>query len=128
MAVAGKVISWLKDNVGIVHDVSEVAALAASVPDTGGVLFVPAFSGLFAPRWRSDARGVIVGVTAHTRSAHIVRAALESVAFQCKEVLDAMANDAARVLHAGDAYKSAALRVDGAWVYALLVVLLLLSV
>ena len=80
-------------NLGIISDASEVEALASSVPDNGGAHFVPAFSGLFAPYWRADARGVLVGLTRFINKAHIARAALESTAFQTREVLDAVNAD-----------------------------------
>ena len=89
IAVTGSLIQWLRDNLGIISSASEVESLALSVPDNGGAYFVPAFSGLFAPRWRPDARGVIVGLTRFVNKAHIARAALEAVAFQTREVLDA---------------------------------------
>jgi len=96
IAVTGSLIQWLRDNLGIIGDASEAEALAASVPDTGGVYVVPAFSGLFAPYWRPDARGIIAGLTRFTNKAHIVRAALEATAFQTREVLDAAAQDLGR--------------------------------
>lgn len=88
IAVTGSLIQWLRDNLGIIGDSSEVEALAASVPDCGGAYFVPAFSGLFAPYWRPDARGVLVGLTRFVTRAHIARAALEATAFQTREVVD----------------------------------------
>jgi len=93
IAIAGAAISWLKDNLHLIHTAAEVEALAASVPDAGDVYFVPAFSGLFAPRWRQDARGTIVGLTQYTTAAHIVRATLEAIAFQVMEVLRAVGGD-----------------------------------
>ncbi len=89
IAVTGAAVQWLRDQLGLIGAASEVEGLARSVPDNGGVYFVPAFSGLFAPRWRDDARGVIVGLTAYARAAHIARAALEATAWQTREVLDA---------------------------------------
>jgi glycerol kinase len=89
IAVTGAGVQWLRDQLGIIRTAPESEALAASVPDTGDVYFVPAFSGLFAPYWRDDARGVIVGMTAFTNRAHITRAVLESVAWQSREVVDA---------------------------------------
>lgn len=89
IAVTGSLIQWLRDNLGIISSASEVESLALSVPDNGGAYFVPAFSGLFAPHWRPDARGAIVGLTRYVNKAHIARAALEAVAFQTREVLDA---------------------------------------
>ena len=93
IAVTGSLIQWLRDNLGIISDASEVEQLAQSVPDNGGAHFVPAFSGLFAPYWRSDARGVLVGLTRFINKGHIARAALEATAFQTREVLDAVNAD-----------------------------------
>jgi len=90
IAVAGAAVQWLRDQLGIIGSADEIEALAASVPDTGDVYVVPAFSGLFAPRWRADARGTIVGITAYTTKAHIARATLEATAWQTREVLDAV--------------------------------------
>jgi glycerol kinase len=105
VAVTGSAIQWLRDQLEIIESASEVEALAASVPDNGGVYFVPAFSGLFAPYWRSDARGVIVGLTRANTKAHLARAALEAICYQTKEVLDAMEADSGIKLNE--------LRVDG---------------
>ena len=93
IAVAGSLIQWLRDNLGLVKDSAEVEKLAASVDDNGGAAIVPAFSGLFAPYWRTDARGVIVGLTRFVNRGHIVRAALESTALQTRDVVDAMKQD-----------------------------------
>ena len=93
IAVTGSLIQWLRDNLGIISDASEIEALATSVPDNGGAYFVPAFSGLFAPYWRSDARGALVGLTRFVTKAHIARAAPEATAFQTREVLDAVNAD-----------------------------------
>ena len=93
VAVTGSAVQWLRDQLGIIDSASEIEALAASVPDNGGIYFVPAFSGLFAPYWRSDARGVIVGLTRANTKAHLARAALEAICYQTKEVLDAMEAD-----------------------------------
>ncbi len=93
IAVTGSLIQWLRDSLGIIKSASQIEALAASVKDSGGVIVVPAFSGLFAPYWRPDARGAILGLTRFANSAHIARAALESVAFQSREVIDAAAAD-----------------------------------
>lgn len=93
IAVAGSLVQWVRDNLKIVKSAPEVDVLAESVPDCGGVYIVPAFSGLFAPYWRSDARGVIAGLTGYATSAHICRAALESTAFQTKDIFDAMEAD-----------------------------------
>ncbi|GAA1734209.1 glycerol kinase GlpK [Luedemannella helvata] len=105
IAVTGALIQWLRDNLGIVSRASEVDELAVTVPDTGGCVIVPAFSGLFAPHWRSDARGVIVGLTGFVTRAHLARAALEATAWQVREVTEAMTRDAGLAL--------AGLRVDG---------------
>ncbi|RWZ83568.1 glycerol kinase GlpK [Glutamicibacter sp. HZAU] len=94
IAVAGSLIQWLRDNIGMIATAPEVEQLAAQVEDNGGVYIVPAFSGLFAPYWRSDARGAIVGLTRYANKNHIARAALESTAFQTREVLDAVNADA----------------------------------
>ncbi|MET9211001.1 MULTISPECIES: glycerol kinase GlpK [unclassified Nocardia] len=95
IAVTGSLVQWLRDNLGIIASAEEVEPLARSVEDNGGAYFVPAFSGLFAPRWRPDARGVIAGLTRFVTKAHLARAALESTAFQTREVVDAMRADAA---------------------------------
>ncbi len=108
IAATGAVVQWLRDNLGLIRNAAEVEALAASVDDNGGVYLVPAFSGLFAPYWRSDARGVVVGLTRHTTKAHLARAALEATAWQTREVVDAMNADAGLTL--------TALRVDGGMV------------
>jgi glycerol kinase len=92
--MAGATVQWLRDGLGIIRDSSEVEALANSVPDTGGVVFVPAFSGLGAPYWDAHARGTIVGMTRGTTKAHIARAALASIAYQSVDVLEAMQKDA----------------------------------
>ncbi len=89
IAVTGAAVQWLRDQLGLIGTASEVEDLAGSVPDNGGVYFVPAFSGLFAPHWRDDARGVIVGLTAHSRAGHIARAVLEAAAWQTRDVVDA---------------------------------------
>jgi glycerol kinase len=93
IAITGALVQWLRDNLGIIEKSSEVEALAASVGDNGGIYFVPAFSGLYAPYWRSDARGVIAGMTRYVNKGHIARAALEATAYQVREVLDAMRKD-----------------------------------
>ena len=108
IAVTGSLIQWLRDNLGIIEKSADVEELALSVDDNGGVYVVPAFSGLFAPYWRPDARGVIVGLTRYATKAHIARASLEAVAFQTREVLDAVNADAALPLDE--------LRVDGGMV------------
>jgi glycerol kinase len=96
IAVTGALIQWLRDRLEIIEKAPDVEELAKSVDDNGGVYFVPAFSGLFAPHWRDDARGVIVGLTGYATKAHIARAALEATAWQSKEVVDA-ANNASDV-------------------------------
>ena len=93
IAVTGSLVQWLRDNLGIIQSAAQIEELARSVPDNGGVFIVPAFSGLFAPHWRSDARGVIVGLTRHANRGHIARAALEATAFQTRDVIDAMRTD-----------------------------------
>ena len=94
IAVTGALIQWLRDNLNLITRASDVDALARTVPDTGGAVIVPAFAGLFAPHWRSDARGVIAGLTGYVTKAHLARAALEATAWQVREVADAMAADA----------------------------------
>jgi glycerol kinase len=90
IAVTGAAVQWLRDRLGLIPDAPSVEQLARTVEDNGGVYFVPAFSGLFAPYWRDDARGVIVGLTAYANSGHLARAALEATAWQSREVVDAM--------------------------------------
>ena len=109
IAVTGSLVQWLRDNLGLITDSSEIEALARTVEDNGDVYFVPAFSGLFAPYWRSDARGVIVGLTRFANRGHIARAALEATAFQTREVLEAMRADSGLAL--------TELRVDGGMVH-----------
>ncbi len=94
IAVTGSAIQWLRDQLGIIRAAGDSEALAASVDDNGGVSFVPAFSGLFAPYWRSDARGVIVGLSRFNTGAHVARAALEAICYQSRDVVDAMIADA----------------------------------
>ena len=108
VAVAGSLIQWLRDNLGLIESANEIEALAASVPDNGDVFFVPAFSGLFAPYWRPDARGTIVGLTRFANRGHIARAALEATAFQTTEVAEATEADSGVDL--------TELRVDGGMV------------
>jgi len=93
IAVTGSLIQWLRDNLGMISSASEIEALARTVDDNGGAYFVPAFSGLFAPYWRSDARGALVGLTRFVNKGHIARAALEAIAFQTREVIDAVNAD-----------------------------------
>ena len=95
IAVAGSLVQWLRDNLGIISQSHEVEELARSVSDNGGAYFVPAFSGLFAPHWRPDARGALVGLTRYVNKGHIARAAEEATAFQTREVLEAMNRDSA---------------------------------
>jgi glycerol kinase len=105
VAVAGSLQQWLRDNLGLFDDASEIEGIIASVNDSGGAYIVPAFSGLFAPHWKSDARGVIVGLTRFVTKAHLVRAASEAIAYQSVEVLDAAKADMGKGLDV--------LRVDG---------------
>ncbi len=105
IAVTGSLIQWLRDNLGVIDSAGEVESLAASVDDSGGAYLVPAFSGLFAPYWRPDARGVLVGLTRFITKAHIARAALEATAFQTADVVEAMVKDAGTPIRE--------LRVDG---------------
>ena len=93
IAVTGSLVQWLRDNLGMISSAPEVETLAASVEDNGGVYIVPAFSGLFAPYWRSDARGVITGLTGYVTKAHLARAVLEATSWQTREVVDAMYQD-----------------------------------
>lgn len=94
VAVTGAAVQWLRDQLGIISSAAEIESLAAQVPDSGGVYFVPAFSGLFAPYWRSDARGAIVGLSRFNTNAHVARATLEAICYQSRDVADAMARDA----------------------------------
>jgi glycerol kinase len=105
IAIAGALVQWLRDNIGLIQESAEVETLARTVDDNGGVYFVPAFSGLFAPYWRSDARGLIAGLTGYVNRGHIARAVLEATAWQTREVLDAMNADSGVALRA--------LKVDG---------------
>jgi len=93
IAVSGSLVQWLRDNLGMISSAPEIEQLAATVEDNGGAYFVPAFSGLFAPHWRADARGALVGLTRFVNKGHIARAVLEATAFQTREVLDAMNAD-----------------------------------
>ncbi len=93
IAIAGALVQWLRDNLGIIEKSADIEALARSVDDNGDVYFVPAFSGLYAPRWRGDARGIIAGLTRFSNKGHIARAALEAAAYQTREVVAAMAAD-----------------------------------
>ena len=107
--ITGALVQWLRDNLGLFDATPQVEDLARQVPDSGGIYFVPAFSGLFAPYWQSDARGVIVGLTRFINKNHIARAALEATAYQTREVLEAMEKDSGVQL--------AALKVDGGMVH-----------
>ena len=93
IAITGALVQWLRDNLGLIKKASDVEALAQSVDDNGGIYFVPAFSGLYAPYWKDSARGVIVGMTRYVNKGHIARATLEATAYQTREVLDAMNKD-----------------------------------
>jgi glycerol kinase len=105
IAVTGSAVQWLRDQLGVIRDAAESESLARSVPDSGGVYFVPAFSGLFAPYWRSDARGAVVGLTRYNTRAHLARATLEAICYQTRDVADAMAADSGVALDV--------LKVDG---------------
>jgi len=109
IAITGALVQWLRDNLGMIKTSSEIEDLAKTVDDNGGVYFVPAFSGLFAPYWKSDARGVIAGLTRYVNKGHIARAVLEATAWQTREVLDAMNADSGVPL--------TALKVDGGMVF-----------
>jgi glycerol kinase len=108
IAISGALVQWMRDNLGLIEKSADIETLAATVVDNGGVYFVPAFSGLFAPYWRSDARGVIVGLTRYANKGHLARAVLEATAFQTREVLDAMEQDSGLRL--------TSLKVDGGMV------------
>jgi glycerol kinase len=108
IAVTGSLVQWLRDNLGLIGSAAEIEPLAASVDDNGGAYFVPAFSGLFAPHWRSDARGAIVGLTRFVNRGHLARAVLEATAYQTREVIDAMDADSGVTL--------SSLKVDGGMV------------
>src|SRR5439155_12932512 len=109
IAITGARGQWLRDNLGMIARSEELEALSKTVADNGGVYFVPAFSGLLAPYWRSEARGVIAGLTRYVTKGHIARAVLEATAWQTREVLDAMNADSGVDL--------TALKVDGGMVY-----------
>jgi glycerol kinase len=109
IAITGALVQWLRDNIGLIKESPEVEELAKTVDDNGGVYFVPAFSGLFAPYWRNEARGVIAGLTRYVNKGHIARAALEATAWQSKEVVDAM--------NADSGVELTSLKVDGGMVY-----------
>ncbi len=105
VAITGAAVQWLRDNLGLISNAAETEAIAEQVPDAGGIYFVPAFSGLFAPYWDMRARGAIVGLTRYVTKAHLVRATLEAICFQSREVLDAMVADSGHVV--------TVLKVDG---------------
>ncbi|WP_067574266.1 glycerol kinase GlpK [Nocardia acidivorans] len=105
IAVTGSAVQWLRDQLGIISGASQMERLASQVKDTGGVYFVPAFSGLFAPYWRPDARGAIIGLSRYSNNAHLARATLESICYQTRDVVEAMQRDSG--------VKLATLRVDG---------------
>lgn len=109
IAITGALVQWLRDNLKMIDSAPEIEGLARTVDDNGGIYFVPAFSGLFAPYWRSDARGVIVGLTRYVNRGHFARAVLEATAYQTREVLDAMKADSGVSLKA--------LKVDGGMVF-----------
>jgi glycerol kinase len=109
IAITGALVQWLRDNLGLIEKSADVESLARTVADNGGIYFVPAFSGLFAPYWRSDARGAIVGMTRYVNRGHIARAALEATAYQTREVLEAMEKDSG--------VKLTSLKVDGGMVF-----------
>jgi glycerol kinase len=109
IAITGALVQWLRDNLGLVRNSAEVETLARTVEDSGDIYFVPAFSGLFAPYWRSDARGVIAGLTRYVNKGHLARAVLEATAYQTREVLDAMEKDSGIRLRT--------LKVDGGMVF-----------
>ncbi|MCP9625356.1 FGGY-family carbohydrate kinase, partial [Nocardia otitidiscaviarum] len=108
IAVTGSLVQWLRDNLGMIGSAAEIEEHARTVEDNGGAYFVPAFSGLFAPYWRSDARGAIVGLTRFVSKGHLARAVLEATAFQTREVIDAMNADSGVAL--------TSLKVDGGMV------------
>ena len=93
VAIAGALVQWLRDNLNVIEESRDIEVLARTVNDNGGIYFVPAFSGLFAPHWRADARGAIVGLTRYINKGHVARAVLEATAFQTREVLEAMEKD-----------------------------------
>ena len=109
IAITGALVQWLRDNLGLIKESPEIEELAKTVEDNGGIYFVPAFSGLFAPYWRGEARGVIAGLTRYVNKGHIARAALEATAWQSREVVDAM--------NADSGVELTSLKVDGGMVY-----------
>jgi glycerol kinase len=109
IAITGALVQWLRDNLGLIEKSADVETVARTVEDSGGIYFVPAFSGLYAPYWKDSARGAIVGMTRYVNKGHIARAALEATAYQTREVLDAMNKDSG--------VKLKALKVDGGMVH-----------
>jgi glycerol kinase len=109
IAIAGALVQWVRDNLGLIKDSREIEGLAQTVEDNGGIYFVPAFSGLFAPYWRSDARGAIVGLTRYVNKGHLARAVLEANAYQTRDIVEAMNQDSG--------VKLSRLKVDGGMVY-----------
>jgi glycerol kinase len=108
IAITGALVQWIRDNFGLISKSAEIETLARTVKDNGGVYFVPAFSGLYAPYWKTNARGVIAGLTHHTNKGHLARAVLEATAFQTREVMEAMEKDSGIALDV--------LRADGGMV------------
>jgi glycerol kinase len=108
IAISGALVQWMRDNLGLIQTAAEIEALAGTVADNGGAYFVPAFSGLFAPYWRADARGAIVGLTRYVNRGHLARAVLEASAYQTRDIVDAMAKDSGVAL--------SRLKVDGGMV------------
>ncbi|EPS68115.1 hypothetical protein M569_06657, partial [Genlisea aurea] len=113
IAIAGAAVQWLRDGLGIIKTAGEIEELALKVDSSGGVYFVPAFNGLFAPRWRDDARGVCVGITRFTNKSHVARAVLESMCFQVRDVLESMHKDAGEEGESRNDKGEFVLRVDG---------------
>ena len=109
IAIAGALVQWVRDNLGLIKEAREIEELALGVEDNGGVYFVPAFSGLFAPYWRADARGVVVGLTRYANKGHLARAVLEANAYQTRDIVEAMGKDSG--------VKLSKLKVDGGMVY-----------
>ena len=108
MAITGALVQWVRDNFGLIGSSPEIETLARTVEDNGGVYFVPAFSGLYAPYWKHNARGVIAGLTRYINKGHLARAVLEATAFQTREVVEAMEKDAGITVNV--------LRMDGGMV------------
>src|SRR5207248_473159 len=108
IAITGALVQWIRDNFGLIGKSSDIEALARTVKDSGGIYFVPAFSGLYAPYWKANARGVIAGLTRYTNKGHLARAVLEATAFQTREVVEAMEQDAGKAVDS--------VRVDGGMV------------